>query len=106
MKTLAVEFPLAQVCELLGLARSGYYAWLKRKPSRRQSSDQKLLPMIIQVHQQSQCSYGSPRVARELQRRNHPCGRHRVARLMRRNGLRGHGCFDSVLESGRHALRV
>lgn len=89
MKSLAVEFPVAQVCEVLRLSRSGYYAWLKRKPSRRQSSDQKLLPMIIQVHEQSRCSYGSPRVSQELQRRKHPCGRHRVARLMRRNGLRG-----------------
>lgn len=89
MKTLAVEFPVAQVCELLRLSRSGYYAWLKRKPSKRESSDQKLLPVIMQVHQESRCSYGSPRVAQELKRRQHRCGRHRVARLMRRNGLRG-----------------
>jgi transposase InsO family protein len=86
---LVVEFPVAQVCEVLGLSRSGYYAWLKRKPSQRQLSDEKLLPMIVQVHKQSRCSYGSPRVTQELRRRNHPCGRHRVARLMRRNGVRG-----------------
>lgn len=89
MKTLAVEFPTGRICEVLGLSRSGYYAWRKRKPSRRQLSDQKLLPMIVRVHQESRCSYGSPRVAQELKRRNHPCGRHRVARLMRRNGVRG-----------------
>jgi len=89
VKTLAVEFPTAQVCEVLGLSRSGYYAWLKRKPSQRQLGDQKLLPMIVQVHKDSRCSYGSPRVTQELKRRNHSCGRHRVARLMRRNGVRG-----------------
>ncbi len=89
MKTLAVEFPVAQVCEVLGLSRSGYYAWLNRKPSQRQLSDQKLLPLIIQVHKESWRSYGSPRVTHELKRRNQACGRHRIARLMRRNGLRG-----------------
>jgi transposase InsO family protein len=80
---------VGQVCEVLGLSRSGYYAWLKREPSRRQLSDHKLLPMIIQVHKESRRSYGSPRVTQELKRRNHPCGRHRIARLMRRSGLRG-----------------
>lgn len=89
MKTLAVEFPLAQVCETLEVSRSGYYAWLKRKPSQRQVSDQKLLPMILQVHKESRCRYGSPRVTEELRRQNHPCGRHRIARLMRRSGICG-----------------
>lgn len=89
MKTLAVEFPVAQVCEELGVSRSGYYAWLTHRPSRRELSDQELLPVIIQVHKESRCSYGSPRVTRELKRRNQPCGRHRIARLMRRSGLRG-----------------
>ena len=57
---------VTRLCAVLGVSRSGYYAWLKRKPSKRESSDQKLLPAIIQVHQESRCSYGSPRVAQTV----------------------------------------
>lgn len=89
MKTLAVEFPAAQVCEVLAISRSGYYAWLQRKPSRRQRANEKLMPLIARVHEQSRRAYGSPRVTRELKRQDHRCGRHRVARLMRQAGLRG-----------------
>lgn len=89
MKTLAVEFPLAQICQVLGLSRSGYYAWLKRKPSQRQQADQALWPLIVRAYAQGRSAYGSPRVTQELKRQQHRCGRHRVARLMRENGLRG-----------------
>jgi len=89
VKTLAVEFPVAAVCQTLGLSRSGYYAWLQRKPSRRQLADEKLLPLIGQIHQQNRCAYGSPRITQQLKHQGRPCGRHRVARLMRQAGLRG-----------------
>lgn len=89
MKVLAVEFPLARLCELFELSRSGYYAWLKRKPSRRQRADQQLLPQIHQAYAEGRSTYGSPRVTRELKARRQRCGRHRVARLMRQAGLRG-----------------
>ena len=89
MKILAVEFPLARLCELFELSRSGYYAWLKHKPSRRQQADQQLLPQIHQAYAEGRSTYGSPRVTRELKARRQRCGRHRVARLMRQAGLRG-----------------
>jgi len=89
VKTLAVEFPLTQVCRVLGVSRSGYYRWLKRKPSQRQRADEQLLPLIVQVYAAARQTYGSPRVTQALKKQNHRCGRHRVARLMRLNGLRG-----------------
>ena len=89
MKTLAVEFPAAAVCPVLGVSRSGYYDWLKRRPSQRQLADQKLLCLILKVYEQGRKTYGSPRVTQMLKRQNQPCGRHRVARLMRQAGLRG-----------------
>jgi putative transposase len=89
MKSLAVEFPVAEICRVFGLSRSGYYAWLKRKPSQRQVADQRLLPLIIQAHEHGRKVYGSPRVTHLLKKQKHRCGRHRVARLMRQHGLRG-----------------
>ena len=89
MKALAVEFKAAVVCRVLQVSRSGYYDWLHRKPSRRQLADQQLMPGIIRVYEQGRKTYGSPRVTQALKRQNQPCGRHRVARLMRQAGLRG-----------------
>lgn len=84
-----MEFPVAQTCQVLGLSRSGYYDWLQRKPSRRQLANEHLLPHIVQAHEQGRHAYGSPRVTQVLKGQNCPCGRHRVARLMRQAGLRG-----------------
>lgn len=108
MKTLAVEFPLARLCELFELSRSGYYAWLKRKPSRRQRADQQLLPLIHQAYAEGRGTYGSPRVTRALKARRQPCGRHRVARLMRQAGLRGEqkAAFRPRTTDSHHALPI
>lgn len=89
MKALAVEFPVTQICEVLGLSRSGYYAWLHRRPSSRQRANEQLWPLIVQAHKQGRGSYGSPRVTKALKEQKRSCGRHRVARLMRQHGLRG-----------------
>ena len=40
---MAVEFPINQLCALLEVTRSGYYAWLRRKPCQRQLDNQQLL---------------------------------------------------------------
>jgi transposase InsO family protein len=52
-------------------------------------ANEKLLPLIAQIHEHGRGTYGSPRVTQELKRRHEGCGRHRVARLMRQTGLRG-----------------
>jgi transposase InsO family protein len=88
VKILAVEFSLARLCEVFELSRSGYYAWLERKPSRRQQAGQALLTHLHKAYAQGRGAYGSPRVTRELKAQRQPCGRHRVARLMRQVGLR------------------
>jgi transposase InsO family protein len=84
-------FPVTQLCRLLQVSRSGYYAWRQRKPCRRAQEDQRLLPQIRAAYQRGRGEYGSPRVHRELVEGKEPVqvGRHRVARLMRQDGLVG-----------------
>lgn len=84
------EFPLGLMCRVLAVARSGYYAWARRAPSRRTYIDQQLSTAIRAVHAASRRTYGSPRVQAELVAQGWRCGRHRVARLMRTAGLTGH----------------
>lgn len=57
--------------------------------SQRSREDRRLLIEIWTIHRQSRRTYGSPRIYRELRERHYRCGRHRVSRLMRRDGLHG-----------------
>ena len=77
------------LCETLDVSRSGYYAWRRHVPSARARLDQELRERIAAAHVRSRKVYGSPRIHRDLLDAGVPCGRHRVARLMRQEGLRG-----------------
>ncbi len=77
------------MCQVLGISRSGYYAWRKRQPSQRSAANALLLAEIRKAHQASRQSYGSPRVHAVLRRQGIKCGKNRVARLMRLHGIQG-----------------
>lgn len=82
---------VTRLCDVLGVSRSGYYAWKQREDaggSRRSLADKELLQDIIVVHVESRRLYGSPRIHAELKRRGHDVGRKRVARVMRESGVR------------------
>jgi putative transposase len=83
------NFPVQFMCRMLGVSRSGYYDWRDRPPSRRSREDTALTEKIRKIHERSRQTYGSPRVHAELRALGTHCGRKRVARLMRRAGLRG-----------------
>jgi putative transposase len=81
--------PVALLCRMLGVSKSGYYAWRQRPPSKRSREDATLTAKIREIHRRSRETYGSPRVHAELRALGTRCGRKRVARLMRKAGLRG-----------------
>lgn len=85
---LADEASVAVLCELLGVARSGYYAWRRSEPGRRAQANEALMQQIEQVFEQSRRTYGSPRVTAELRQQGHRCNHKRVERLMREKRLR------------------
>jgi putative transposase len=76
------------MCQVLKVSRSGYYSWLTRPESKGSQANRRLLCEIRRVHERSRRTYGSPRVTAELQAQGVRCGEHRVARLMRANGIR------------------
>ena len=76
------------MCRVLEVSRAGYYAWRGRPLSARVRDNQRLHERILQVHRAVRERYGSPRVYQELRALGIPCGKHRVARLMRSAGLR------------------
>ena len=88
MKQHADEFGLAAMCRMLGVHRSGYYAWLKEPASARDKDDQRLLGLIKHSWLESGSVYGHRKVTTDLRELGETCSRHRVARLMKGEGLR------------------
>ncbi len=82
-------FSVQMMCDTLDVSRAGYYAWRNRKDSRRVIVDREVLAAIKAIHKESRGTYGSPRILVGLQNGGHKCGRKRVARLMRANGVVG-----------------
>lgn len=76
-------------CELFQVSKSAYYQRKKAIPSVRAVTDAELTAKIKAIHTESDGTYGSPRVYRQLTRQGHHVGKRRVARLMRRAGLEG-----------------
>lgn len=81
-------WPVVVMCRVLKVARAGFYAWLKRKPSCRQVRQEKLLEKIKQVQQENRQLYGSPRVHRALLIDGELVSRNTVAKLMRQAKIR------------------
>ncbi len=82
-------YPVRMMCDSLKVSHSGYYDWQARPESGRAAYDRQLTETIRQVHAESDGTYGSPRVHAELTAIGLPCGRPKVARLMRNAGLKG-----------------
>lgn len=77
------------MCDVLGVSRSGYYAWKSRGPSRRSRRQRELVDEILEIHgDRDMKSYGSPRVHQELVSRGHSVSENTVARLMRLASIR------------------
>ena len=76
-----------RMAEVLGVARSGYYAWAEGEESSRSLEERKLVEEIKEVQVEVEQRYGSPRMTEQLRRRGLNVGRNRVARLMREKGL-------------------
>jgi putative transposase len=87
--TEEANFPVALMCKVLDVSKSGYYRWLNRKPSVHEIEDVKLLVEIRTIYQENREVYGSPKVWDEFKDQGRKVGRRRVSRLMRENGIVG-----------------
>jgi putative transposase len=79
--------PVALLCRVLEVSRSGFYAWHGRGLSSRKADDAKLSVQVAAIHEASGNRYGSPRVHAELQAEGVAVSRKRVARVMAELGL-------------------
>lgn len=80
-------FHITTMCRVLEVSKAGYYAWRARPLCERGKADRVLTAKIREIQQRVKQRYGSPRVRMELRALGFPCGKHRVARLMREAAL-------------------
>jgi putative transposase len=81
-------WPAAWLCEVLGVSRGGFYAWLIRPPSARSRSHEALAAKVRASFLASDRTYGARRVWRDVLEEGLRCGLHQVERAMRQQALR------------------
>ena len=81
-------WPIAVQCDVLEVARSGYYAWRKRPPSAQAQRRAELADRIQKIHaRKNHDVYGAPRIQKELAAEGHACNRKTVAKCMKQAGI-------------------
>ena len=81
-------FGIGKMCLAFKVSRSAFYAWLNNNHCIRKENTCRLTDQILKVYQDSKRTYGSPRIAIELNRRGIKVSRPRVARLMQKAKIR------------------
>jgi transposase InsO family protein len=81
------EYSVKRMCKVLGLKRSGYYAWKQRPLSPREQANAELLAKVREAFELNRKLYGSQRIRHYLKRKGCVVSRQRIARLMRRANL-------------------
>jgi len=81
------EYPVEICCEVLGVSRSGYYAWRDRPVSARARRQEELREKIQAVHEQNRQVYGSPRVSQALVAQGEAVSENTVAKVMQKHGI-------------------
>ena len=80
-------FPVEKMCKVLQISRSAYYSWCTLKPSKRAERTTALVKEIRVVYNHSKGTYGSPRIAKELNSKGILTSAKHVAKLMQREGI-------------------
>jgi putative transposase len=87
MRAEKASFPVAAMARVLGVTPQGYYAFVKRPPSARVCAEAELCTQVRQIFDESDQTYGSPRVLNELRTRGYCTSKRRVERALRGMGL-------------------
>ena len=96
------QYSAAKMARLLGVSRSGYYAWKERKPSIRDEEECILTDLIKQIFEEHHGRYGSPRIWEELKGNGWHISRKRVERIMREQKLVAIGSKKCVYTTDSH----
>lgn len=107
MRTHATHFSIQAMCRVLGIARSGYYAWCSRRTSMRHWRRAELDGQVAQAYNARKGRSGAPRLYHDLREAGLRCNRKTVAASMQRQELRAKAAkkFKATTNS-QHSLPV
>jgi len=88
MKTLRLKYSLPLLCRVVEVSRSGYYAWLNRKPSKRAQEEERLEVEIKAAHKRTRETCGPERLKIDLAEHGLKAGVHRIRRIRKKLGIR------------------
>ena len=83
----ATPFSVRQACSVMEVSVSGFYAHQNKAQRVRRQEDEHIISVMKEVFEASGHSYGSPRLVKGLRKRGLNCGKPRVRRLMKQQGL-------------------
>ena len=89
MRAEKSNFTITRMVRLLEVSRSGYYAWVKRSPSKRALRQERIEQKVAWFHGESDEVSGSPKILMDLRDDGEVISRKTVAKTMRRLGLVG-----------------
>lgn len=87
METYRSRFAVIRMCKALKINESGYFRWRKRGKTDREQEDERLVPLIRQIHEESKRIYGPTKIKSSLLSKGVECSLGRIRRLMRENGI-------------------
>lgn len=88
VKEHTAQYAVRRLCQVMQVHPSGFYAWLREPESARAQDDARLSSLLKQAWLESGGVYGYRKLLLDMRDQGERCGKHRVARLLRRAGLR------------------
>ncbi|HBO4397763.1 IS3 family transposase [Achromobacter xylosoxidans] len=88
IKAHEAQHTVRRMCKVMQVHPSGYYAWKAKPQSARAQDDQRLTALLKQAWLESGGVYGYRKLTLDMRDLGERCGRHRVARLLKLEGLR------------------
>lgn len=82
------EHSVRRLCKVMAVHPSGYYVWKVEPMSFRGKDDQRLLGLLKHAWLESGGVYGYRKLTMDMRDLGETCGKHRVARLLKLEGLR------------------
>jgi len=81
------HYPTRWMCSAMAVSERGFRSWRSRGPSKRRQEDRRLLIEIRTSFENSERTYGSPRVLKDLRELGQRTSGKRIARIMQENGI-------------------
>jgi putative transposase len=88
MKELRLKYSIRDLSTMLSVSGSGYYEWMKRRPSKRQQEEGVLEVAIKAAHKKSRGSHGPAKLQRDLAEEGIKAGECRIRRIRKKLGIR------------------